>query len=323
MKALPSGVGLSSRAATIAPMRLPDGYFHGGDIHAYRWLAAQLPPRGSLVELGSYRGRSICSLASILREREVTTTLVDTFVGLPENPYVTEVVSGVQYDNGDALEAELRANLDRFQVSATVLREDSATAAARFADGSLDLVFIDADHQYDAVLRDLEAWWPKISPTGRIAGHDYSAEIEKRFAKPKYGASGGYHVARALRTFYAGAREVKKVPRQPRTSVWYVNRDPGDDLVLDVVSTTDLERSLRTHLRPEKAAGITKRQLILELIQAMPEPPTRQHAVYECSKERELGCYHASTWWFIAKLLQSGHLRLVPRSKVLAASRDA
>lgn len=299
-------------------MQLPNGYFHGGDVHAYRWLAAQLPLGGSLVELGSYRGRSICSLASILRERDVAVTLVDTFVGLPADPHVTEVVSGVQYDDADALEAELRANLARFQVTATVLREDSATAAARFADGSLDLVFIDADHQYDAVLRDLEAWWPKISPTGRIAGHDYSAEIEKRFAKPRYGASGGYHVARALRAFYGGAREVKKVPRQSRTSVWYVNRDPGDDVVLEVVSTDDLERSLRTHLRPERATGIAKRRLILELIQAMPEPPTRQHAVYECSKEPKLGCYHASTWWFIAKMLRSGHLRLAPRSEVLA-----
>lgn len=301
-------------------MRLPDGYFHGGDIFAYRWLASHIPPDGSLVELGSYRGRSICSLASILRERRIATTLVDTFVGLPANPYITEVVSGVQYDDADALEAELRANLDRFQITATVLREDSATAAARFADGSLDLVFIDADHQYDAVLRDLEAWWPKISPTGRIAGHDYSNEIDKRFAKPRYGASGGYHVARALRTFFDQRREVKKVPRQPRTSVWYVNRDPGDDLVLDVVSTDDLERSLRTHLRPEKDTGLAKRRLLLDLIEAADEPPTLERAIYEYSKEPKLGCYHASTSWFLRRLLRSGHLRLAPRREVIAGT---
>lgn len=216
------------------------------------------------------------------------------------------------------LEAELRANLERFQVSATVLREDSAVAAARFADGSLDLVFIDADHQYDAVMRDLEAWWPKIAPTGRIAGHDYTAELDKRFAKPRYGASGGYHVARALRSFFDGTREVKKVPRQPRTSVWYVNRDPGDDTVLDVVSTDDLARSLRTHLRPEGEVGVVKRRRILELIRAMPEPPTRERAVRECSRDAELGCYHASTGWYVGKLLQSGHLRLAPRREVLA-----
>lgn len=300
-------------------MKLPDGYFHSGDVYSYRWLASQLPIGGAMVELGSFKGRSICSLATILRERRITTTLVDRFVGLPDNPYVTEVVSGVQYSDARALEAELRGNLERFGVEATLLTEDSAEAARHFADESLDFVFIDADHQYDAVLRDLKAWWPKIKPGGRIGGHDYSSEIDRRFAKPKYGASGGYHVASALRTFFEQQREIKKPPRQPRTTVWYVNYDMSDDIVLQVMDTEDLERSLRTHLRPEKEGGIAKRRLILQMIQEMERPPTRERAIYECSKNPKLGCYHASTSWFISKLLQSGHLRLAPLAEVLAS----
>lgn len=298
-------------------VRLPDGYFHGGDVYAYRWLASQLPRGGSLVELGSFRGRSICSLASIIRERELDVSLVDTFVGLPDDPYTTEVVSGVQYSDASQLEAELRANVARFGIDPRILVKDSADAAAQFADASLDLVFVDADHQYDAVLRDLDAWWPKIKPGGRIAGHDYSSEIDKRFAQPRYGSSGGYHVARALRTFFEQRREVKKVPRQPRTSVWYVNHDPGDDLVLDVVSTDELERSLRTHLRPEGQTGVRKRALLLDLITTMDEPPTLERAVYECSRDPRLACYHASTLWYLRKLLHSGHLRLAPRREVV------
>ena len=34
-------------------------------------------------------------------------------------------------------------------------------------------MFIDARHSYDAVLEDLNAWWPKIRPGGILAGHDY------------------------------------------------------------------------------------------------------------------------------------------------------
>lgn len=273
------------------------------------------------MELGSFRGRSICSIASILTQRRAYVTLVDTFVGLPDDPYTTEVISGVQYSDAAQLEAELRANVARFGLDPVILTEDSATAAARFPDGSLDLVFIDADHQYDAVLRDLEAWWPKIAPTGRIAGHDYSSEIDKRFAQPRYGSSGGYHVARALRAFFEQRREVKKVPRQPRTSVWYVNRDPGQDLVLDVVTRDELERSLRTHLRPEKETGLVKRRLLLDLIEAMDEPPTLERAIYECSREPKLGCYHASTSWYLRRMLRSGHLRLAPRSEVHSLAR--
>lgn len=299
-------------------MSLPDGYFHGGDIYAYRWLARQIPRDGAMVELGSYKGRSICSIAPDLNARDVTVTLVDRFLGLPEDPYTTETESDVQYDDAETLELTLRANLAKHGLNATIVKADSADAASDFADESLDFVFIDADHQYDAVIRDLEAWWPKIKPNGRIGGHDYSSEIERRYATPKYGTSGGYHVARALRDFFRSEREIKKVPRQPRTTVWYVNRDSSDDLVLDVVSTTDLERSLRTHLRPEKAGGIRKREVILENIQAFAEPRTLEGTIYACAADPRLGCHFTSTRWFINRLLRAGHLRLVRRADVHA-----
>lgn len=51
----------------------------------------------------------------------------------------------------------------------------------------------------------------------------------------------------------------------------------------------------------------------------MPEPPTRERATYECSKEPKLGCYHASTSWYVSKLLASGHLRLVKRRELGAS----
>jgi hypothetical protein len=52
-------------------------------------------------------------------------------------------------------------------------RAMSPEAAGMFSDESLDLVYIDADHSYSAVLADLEAWWPKLRSGGLIAGHDF------------------------------------------------------------------------------------------------------------------------------------------------------
>lgn len=56
---------------------------------------------------------------------------------------------------------------------ATVLRMDSVNAASTFADKSLSVVYIDAEHTFDAVLRDIKAWAPKIQPGGLLCGHDY------------------------------------------------------------------------------------------------------------------------------------------------------
>ena len=41
-----------------------------------------------------------------------------------------------------------------------------------FEDNSIDMVFIDADHTYEAVKYDIERWLPKT--TKLISGHDYN-----------------------------------------------------------------------------------------------------------------------------------------------------
>jgi predicted O-methyltransferase YrrM len=49
-------------------------------------------------------------------------------------------------------------------------------AAALVDDGSLDFVFIDADHSYSAVMQDIAHWRPKVRKGGWIGGHDYNAK---------------------------------------------------------------------------------------------------------------------------------------------------
>ena len=73
--------------------------------------------------------------------------------------------------------AKIRAEFDeRIQQHAnrvTVLAMDSLEAAATVPDGSLDFVFIDANHGYSGVLADLKAWMPKVRRGGTLCGHDY------------------------------------------------------------------------------------------------------------------------------------------------------
>ena len=56
-----------------------------------------------------------------------------------------------------------------------VVEGKSVEVAREFADQSVDLAFIDAEHSYGAVKADIEAWLPKINPGGWLGGHDYGA----------------------------------------------------------------------------------------------------------------------------------------------------
>lgn len=83
------------------------------------------------------------------------------------------------------------ANAEHYADRARLIEGDSVESAAQVEDGSLDFVFIDADHSYDAVRRDIEAWRPKVKPGGWLGGHDYNQKfpgviraVDFAFGKP-------------------------------------------------------------------------------------------------------------------------------------------
>jgi hypothetical protein len=55
----------------------------------------------------------------------------------------------------------------------TVHRDASTNVAQKFKDGSLDFIFIDGDHSYNAVTMDLIQYVPKVRRGGMVAAHDY------------------------------------------------------------------------------------------------------------------------------------------------------
>lgn len=52
-------------------------------------------------------------------------------------------------------------------------RTTTVNAARQFDDGSLDVVYLDADHKWWSVLQDLAVFWPKVRPGGVMLGHDF------------------------------------------------------------------------------------------------------------------------------------------------------
>lgn len=146
------------------PSELPQGWFSDEDINVYRQMYAQVPIGGQTAEIGVYRGRSLASVADIIRERNLRVWAVDTF-----NEYVGDK---------DDIYSGFMAACKRFEIQdrVTVVASESAVASSMLENHSLDLVFIDGDHSQDAVNADIGTWEPKVREDGRIAGHDYVSE---------------------------------------------------------------------------------------------------------------------------------------------------
>ncbi len=66
----------------------------------------------------------------------------------------------------------------------TVIKSRSVEASEHFDDASLDLVYIDAAHDYSNVTGDIKAWWPKVKKGGILSGHDMENKPDDGFWGP-------------------------------------------------------------------------------------------------------------------------------------------
>lgn len=67
------------------------------------------------------------------------------------------------------------------------IKSTSLEAAQWFEDGELDMVYIDASHNYADVMEDIQAWAPKVKPGGWITGHDAFIEGVRQAVVESFG----------------------------------------------------------------------------------------------------------------------------------------
>jgi hypothetical protein len=153
----------------------------------FDWRSAQyeavdhFPSGSQFVEVGSYLGRSLCSLADVVRERDKAITIVgiDTCLGSGvEGPRQKDYHAGAVAEGGGTFAGLLHANIlacghgDRV----SVIIAPSTIAAGFFADSSIAWVHLDARHDYAQVAADIAAWQPKLARGGWLSGDDYDRE---------------------------------------------------------------------------------------------------------------------------------------------------
>jgi len=132
-------------------------------------MIKSLPPNTEGVEIGVMQGGFS---NEILSTPVRTLHLVDSWQHVPGHPdNAISMSQGGHETNERIVRNRFAKEISTGRV--IIHRMFSGEAARLFKPGSLDWIFIDADHTYDAVLGDLAAWHETIKPGGVIMGHDY------------------------------------------------------------------------------------------------------------------------------------------------------
>jgi hypothetical protein len=123
----------------------------------YCRMAEHLPDGARVVECGVNVGGSIhyLYLEMLVRRKLFDFHVVDIWEGntVKEQFIADSAAIGFQYK---------------------MFQEDAIKCADRFPDEFFDLVFLDDDHNFEHVKKEIDAWLPKVVPGGILGGHDYT-----------------------------------------------------------------------------------------------------------------------------------------------------
>jgi len=150
----------------------------------FRWRSGQeeavhrFPEGSRFVEVGTYLGRSLCSLAELvtLSGKSIAIIGIDTCRGSgPEGPNHKDYHGAAAAQGGGTFAGALHRNiLDcGYGEAISLIVAESVAASRLFAEESIDWVHLDARHDYASVKSDIAAWRSKVKPGGWLSGDDY------------------------------------------------------------------------------------------------------------------------------------------------------
>jgi hypothetical protein len=122
---------------------------------------------GDGVEVGVAAGEFSKTILDVWEGRRLH--LIDPWQHLANYVDLTNVSDAAHEELFRSLPQRLASHCDRYCIH----RMLSQQAVESFDDRSLDFVYIDAEHTYEAVQNDVALWYPKVRAGGILAGHDF------------------------------------------------------------------------------------------------------------------------------------------------------
>jgi len=167
-------VGIKKTLDTISKKDDIDGWFDWEKL--YRKLLIEMPNNGIAIEVGSWMGSSAIFFAECIKAsgKKIQFYCVDIWVDSFEHDAFINTINKAKSLNTNLFELFM-SNVTKYECNNIInpLKGNSNFAVKNFENNSIDMVFIDADHSYDAVKNDINLWWNKLKSGGTMAGHDY------------------------------------------------------------------------------------------------------------------------------------------------------
>ena len=99
--------------------------------------------------------------------------LIDPMQYYPNDAFATDVIN---YGGFELLVKNITSYLEEYKSRYTWFRQPSITINnEQIPNESLDAIFIDGDHSYEAVSKDLPFWFNKLKKGGWLLGDDYAS----------------------------------------------------------------------------------------------------------------------------------------------------
>jgi hypothetical protein len=141
----------------------------------YKSMVEKFPSGSKFVEVGSWKGKSSSYLAVeiINSKKNITIDCVDLWIDCKDAWKGIDENQRDKYLETKHLYELFIKNTSSLSSVINPIRMDSINASKIYKDKTIDFIFIDANHDYNNVKKDIEAWLPKLKIGGIIAGHDY------------------------------------------------------------------------------------------------------------------------------------------------------